>query len=323
MTRGIDRRRTGGTRDSGGPAISVIVVPLAGGAPLRRCLSALAAQRGAPSLEILVTHDDALAQAAELQVEYPAVRFVRVCARAHPARLRAAGAARASGRIVALTEDHCTPASDWCAAIAVAHGTVRAVVGGVVEKTRPAGALEWAIYFCDYGRYMPPAATAEAAYLTDCNVSYARETLAAVRGLWSEEFHETVVHGALRAAGIPLRLSPTIVVDQGRPMRLGAALADRVAHGRLFAATRADARPRRWLYAVGTLALPALLTARVVATALTKRRHLAELSRALPAVAALTMAWAAGELLGYLAPRAGTTGARRLGAEPAEAAHGA
>jgi hypothetical protein len=58
---------------------------------------------------------------------------------------------------------------------------------------------------------------------------------------------------------------------------------------------------RRMVYAAGTPALPLLSCARILGAVLPKRRHRAALGRALPAIVLGAVAWAAGELCGYLA----------------------
>ena len=57
---------------------------------------------------------------------------------------------------------------------------------------------------------------------------------------------------------------------------------------------------RRLIYGFGSLALPALLTARVVRTVLRKRRHLGRFVLAAPLVVLFLTVGACGEMIGYL-----------------------
>jgi hypothetical protein len=57
---------------------------------------------------------------------------------------------------------------------------------------------------------------------------------------------------------------------------------------------------RRSAYAAGSLVLPVVLPARVVAGTLAKGRHVRELLLALPLLLLLELAWSLGELCGYL-----------------------
>jgi hypothetical protein len=287
----------------GGPALSVVVVPFAGERALARCLAALARQRGASPDEVLVPADDEFPGAEDAARAHPRARVIRERGRRGPAALRAAGLRAARGRIVAFTEDHCVPADDWCASLLAAHAAPHAAIGGAVEKDEGGGTLGWALYLCDYGRYMRPLAEGPAEYLTDVNVSYKRAAIASLPEAVGGEFIETAVHWALARRGETLWLSPRIVVRQRRDARLAAALRDRFAHGRAFAGTRVAAMPapRRVVRAAASAVLPLVLVRRAVGQAVSRRRHVAAAARALPAMLVLTAAWALGECVGYLA----------------------
>jgi len=261
--------------------LSVVIVTLGGQGDLERCLEALRRQ-GPIELEIIVPKSGA-----------------------PPPALRAAGIREASAPIVALTEDHCIPSPDWAASILRAHAAPSAAAGGSVEKTTPDTALNWAVYLADYLRYAAPLPEGPAAHLTDCNVSYKRAALDRVAACWRDGFHENVVHDALRAAGETLWLAPSIVVAQRRSFRPGAVLRDRLAYGRLFAATRAQraSLAARVVLLASTTLLPALLVARVAVQVIRKRRHAGQFLRSLPWLAVISTAWAVGEFLGYLTAR--------------------
>jgi hypothetical protein len=213
--------------------------------------------------------------------------------------------------VIALTEDQCVPVPEWCARIRAAHEGPYAAVGGPVDKLLPRDdgsdrALNWAQYLCDFSRYMSPVPSGASDYLTDTNVAYKREALAPIRALWQDEFHETTVNWALAGAGRELYLSQDITVFQHRELSWGPALAERFAFGRLFASTRArEAGSRRWLFALGSAALPAVLTLRVIQNVVGRGRHFGGLAKALPAVVILASTWALGELVGYVTGSAG------------------
>jgi hypothetical protein len=289
------------------PALSVVVVPLVGPDTLRRCLSALHRQVGAPAVEILVPFDARHPTLPVLQAHFPQVQFLPLAGQRTYAELRAAGVRRAAGHIIALTEDHCLPRPDWCAQLVSGHEADAAAVGGAVEKLHPDTALNWALYLADYVRYMNPAPAGPTHHLTDCNVSYKKTALAAIAPVWRTEFHEPEVHAALQAQGGALYLLPQVVVEQQRPVNPAQALRDRVIFGRLFGGGRAAGLPpaRRGLMAGAALVLPLLLTARSAGHVVRKKRHRLALLRALPWLIALNTLWAWGELLGYVTGRAG------------------
>lgn len=298
---------------SSAPALSVVVVVLAGRPYLARCLTALTQQASAPDIEIIVPCDESMDYVPSLRILFPEVQFHCMSGQLTYAELRAAGFRQARGKLVALTEDHCTPAPDWARRIIEAHSGPHAAIGGAVEKREPDTTLNWAVYLCDFSRYMNPVRRGPAFYLTDCNVSYKRAALQKIAEVWAGAFHETAVHSALRARGETLWLSPDILVYQQRDLRLGPALRERYAFGRLFAAIRVAGQPaaRRLIYVVFTPILPALLLGRATMNVLRKGRHAGSLLRALPAMALLASVWSFGEFVGYLTgrPRSQESGA--------------
>jgi hypothetical protein len=281
--------------------ISVVVVTVESAERLRSCLTALQGQ--AP--EILVPWDGSHGPCSALQQEFPGVRFLPAgAAKQTCAQLRAQGIAHASGDIVAITEDHFTPAPDWCRRIAEAHREPHAAIGGAVEKQTPDTALSWAFYLADYLRYLDPR-EGPSAHLTDGNVTYKRAALIEIRHLWEAEFHENVVHAALAARGGSLWLSPRIVVRQKRAMTLRGAVRDRYAFGRLFGSTRVEGmKPAARLRLTLVCALlPAVLLMRIASHVLRTRRYTAAWLRAMPALVLISTVWAWGEFVGYVTAR--------------------
>ncbi len=287
------------------PVLSVVVVILGGRVYVPRCLEALMRQEGIQDLEIVVPYDDRIPDVPTLQAKFPAVRFLPIQGRRTYAELRAIGVGHARGEVVALTEDHCIPNAQWCARILEAHVAPHAAVGGVVDKGATDQLLNWAVYLCDFSRYMSPVREGPADYLTDCNVTYKTGTLALIRDLWKESFHETTVHWALQNRGETLWLSPRIAVYQQRNLRFKSALHERYAFGRLFASTRVAAvsPARRAAFAGLSWLLPLYLSFRVTQNVFRKRRHRGIFVKALPLVLGLNLVWAWGEFIGYVTGR--------------------
>ena len=296
------------------PELSVVVAVIAGGQePMATCLAALAAGAQAEAIECIVPYDARLDGIEHLRQCFPWVDFIDTrsqidaaqfgaFSREHHDILRAIGLRRARGRIVALLEDHGTPAPEWCAAVLAAHHGPEAAVGGAVENGVNR-VLNWAVYYCDFGRYQNPVPEGPAEFLSDSNIAYKREALESVSELWSDAFHETSVNWELRRRGADLRLDPRMVVYQTRRgLRWLPALRERYVWGRSFAGTRAaeSSAVRRVMLAGMSFALPALLSWRIVVHALRRRRHLGQLLRALPLIVLLETIWAAGECAGYV-----------------------
>mgnify|MGYP001821258767 CR=1 FL=1 len=282
--------------------LSVVIVTLVDTEHLRRCLDALGRQETQATFEVIVPLDETVDSTTALQNDFPKVNFIDLSGRRTYAELRAAGAHQAQGKLLAVTEDHCLPDTDWVQSIVAAHAGPSMAIGGVVKKQGPDKSLNWAVYFLDYLRYMPPVEEHETHELTDLNVSYKMSALREIADVWEKEFHEPTVHSALGERGGKLLLSPSIVVHQRRQLKIGHALWDRYAFGRLFGSTRASSvsAGKRLVYALLAPALPVLLVVRLTRHIMNKKRHGKEFVLALPAIILLASAWAWGEFVGYL-----------------------
>ncbi len=256
-------------------------------------------------MEIIVPHDDSLAELELLREHFPEVNFLGMSGRRTYAQLRAAGVRASQGRIVAITEDQCIPPARWCANIVVAHSSAHAAIGGPVDKQQPDSVLNWAIYLRELGAYMPPVPEGPSASLTDCNVTYKRAVLEAIEPVWSEAFHEPQVHSALQERGETLWLSPALLTYQQRNLDLIPALKERYEFGRLFGGLRAAtvSAGERILLVAGSPLLPVLLVTRVVSRVLSKRRCVGACLAALPYLILFATVWSSGEFVGYLAGR--------------------
>ncbi len=303
--------------------LSVVVTVTTGGDHVARCLEALAAQRDAPPFEVLVPVDPAVRgveawRRAHPEAEFPIVaETAEEAARLHFAgdpgpehlaydRPRATGLAAAGAPLVALTEDHARPDTDWVGRIVAAHARLpHAVIGGAIDN-RSDYPLTWAVYFCDFGRYQSPLPAGPAGYASDVNVSYKRAALARVEAAWRGAYHETAVHGALRARGETLWLAPEIVVHQERGrLRARLVLRERFAWGRLYAGKRVREMGalRRAAMIVAAPLLPLVLLLRRSREALGRGAQRGAFLRALPWMALLLGAWSLGEWVGYTTGR--------------------
>ena len=272
------------------PVLSVVVAIVsdttrrADASHLGPCLEALLRQTGAPPLEIVVPHHPSLEGIAEVQRQYPSVRFLRCGdlrtytgrpgSREHHDELRARGLAAARGSIVALIEDHGVVAPDWAARLIEGFAGPYAGLGGAIENgvDRP---LNWAVYFCDFLRYQNPLPQSETTTVSDANVAYRRTALDSVQPIWEEIFHEASVNGALQVRGEKLAFAPRAVLYQRRQaLRLGPALKERFVWGRSYGATRARLAggARRLFWCAFAPGLPVLMMARMGASAWRKRR---------------------------------------------------
>jgi hypothetical protein len=317
--------------------MSIVIAIIEGGRDtLQSCLRAVEDSKGEIVLECLVPFDGRVDEIYELSSLFPWVKFIDArhevdhrrfgsWSREHHDILRAIGLRSASAPIVTLLEDHAAPARGWCTAVLTAHRRSDAsVIGGAVENGIDK-LLNWAVYYCDFGRYQNPVPEGEVEFASDSNVSYKREALFSVRNKWVSAFHETSVNGELRRRGESVILIPEMVVYQTRRnLRVGSALRERVVWGRSFAGTRSSelSGAKRLVFAIFSSILPFVLTARIVTLSIMKRRYANKVIAALPMILLLQIFWSIGEFLGYVTGKArpgdGSDMQERSIADPAE-----
>jgi hypothetical protein len=242
---------------------------------------------------------------ARLKERFPGVRWIRPPGNPIVPELRRAGIECARGEVVALLEDDCLAPVGWAAQVMQAHQSAYAAIGGAVEPGDYATASDWAVYFCEYGRFMGPAPERDVAALPGANVSYKRSVLDALAtdgGATARGFYEVFVHATLRQHGHRLRSDPALAVRNVNSWTLFRAMRTRYHHGRGYSAMRvAGRRLMGRLPFIGlACVLPAVQLARVTRQVASRKRHAAQLAKAFPAVIALSVSWSAGELMGYL-----------------------
>ena len=299
--------------------LSVVVTIVDAGEALDRCLGALAQQHEAPALDVIVPWDDSVSGIDLLRARFPAFTFLAMgrvaTSRSHEGaagqhelfdRRRAAGLAAATGDVIAIVEDRGVPRPEWARTMIRLHAELpAAAIGGAIENGRKHW-LNWAVYFCDFGRYHLPFDAGPKDWVSDVNIGYKRRALEQTRALWCERYHETTVHWALQRAGETLYLTPALVVDQMRDgIRPGQLFGERFAWGRLFAYTRARELPfaRRVGLAVVAPLLPFLLLARHLRVQAGKPRTFGTFLKVSPMVLLLLTAWSVGETAGYVTAR--------------------
>lgn len=287
----------------GGPVLSVI---LASTAPLPQAPIALGPLLRAAHprpVQVLLAHTGADDAPPAWAPAWPGLAFLRLPPGTGLPALLGAALERARGDILGILDARCAVDAGWVSAVLAAHETRDPVIGGAVEPDAVDGATAWAAYFSDYGRFMRPFARGTAVHVPGVNVTFKRSALAEGREYVEGEFWKSYWCRRLQAAGIELIVDPAIVVGYRRTVSPGAFLAERFHHGRCFAGMRLRelSTVRRLVYVAGTPALPFLFCARILGAVLPKRRHRAALGRALPAIVLGTVAWAVGELCGYLA----------------------
>ncbi len=310
------------TPDLSIPDLSIVVViasdttePKANLSLLTQCLRGITQQRGAPSTEVIVPYDPRTVDGIDaLRTQFAEITFLDVGhlktwsgsgSREHHDELKTLGLNKARGRIVGFLEDNEIPDPSWCVETIKAHQADYAGIGGAIDNSLDR-ALNWAVYYCDFGRYQNPVSPGESANASDANVSYKRSALDAVRTAWESGFNEVTVNAALMNQGGKLALSPEIVVRQHREgLKLWPALRERYVWGRSFGSVRCRVigNFQRAVLTILSPILPGLVAVKMARTAAAKRRNMGKFCLAFPLIVLLLSSWGLGEFLGYLTRR--------------------
>lgn len=279
--------------------LSVVIAAWNGNPSLRQCLESLEKQTDQTKTEIIVVSNFP-SDFAENNFSMP-VKFLNLPATTIVPELRRAGIDSARGAIVALVEDQCFFDMRWSEEIKKAHESA-AIVGGSVENASVERALNWAVYFYDYGKYMLPNEAGKTDALSGMNVSYKRAILEEIREIYRDGFYETFVNEELKKRGQQLYLEPSAIIYHHKNYKFKRAAEHCYHLARSFAAQRVadSAFSKRVFFTAISLALPALLPFRIVAATVKKGRHLKELAGAMPALILLMFVWSYGEFCGYL-----------------------
>lgn len=296
--------------------LSVIVTVIDGVESVTRCLDALAAQKGALRLEVIVPYDHTIAEIGALTLQYRDYTFLDlgVLADRPPRnafeehalldRRRSGGLCAATAGLLAMIEDRGWPHPGWAQAMIDLHReNQHPAIGGAVFNAAPTAMLN-AVFKCDYGRSEPPAETSEREYLTDINICYKRAPLMKIRDLWRDEYHEVTVNNALKKGGGKLLFSSAPVVSmQRRPRPILELLSERFYWGRIVARIRLENRSRAagLIFAALSPALPFVLTTRLFRLHRQKGRSFKRFLIELPPLFLLLSFWSLGECSGYIA----------------------
>src|SRR5215469_14843945 len=281
--------------------LSIVIAAWNGLLSLERCLRSLKTDGEAPDIEVIVvTNFDA---AEMLKTQFPYVQHVAASSHTTVPVLRTTGVFQAGGEIVALAEDHCTFGDGWCSEVKKAHQLPYSVIGGPVENASGERALDWAVYFYDYGRFMLPSPAAVVEVLPGNNVSFKRSILQELEPSLRAGFFEAAIKHELEKRELVLYLAPSVVVYHCKHYKVGKAIRQCYHLARAFAGKRVlnTLWIKRAALVLGSLALPMLLPGRIVTRTVRKRRHIKELVRSLPYLLTLLTSWSFGEFCGYCA----------------------
>lgn len=282
------------------PPLSIVIATTEPWPEIRACLESLLDQARSVGAEVVVA--DGCGRALPGDPAFSDVVWLRE-AGSSVFRLRALGLSCSHGAVVAVTEDHCLVAPDWCQRLLELHELYpeAAAIGGAVENGAAGSLLDWMNFLIANGPYMLPIARGETRSLTgQANVSFKRAILPSEA---EEAGHvQMLFNRALRDRGLKLIMDDRLVVWHVQSLGLAGTCAMHFHNGRTIAGYRRwqlSARGRV-LRLASCLVLPGFLIACTVLTVIRKRRQRVRLALGLPLLAMLVSCHAVGEAVGYL-----------------------
>ncbi len=266
------------------------------------CLDSLREQIAAIGGEVVLGDGSADGLPSEVRAAHPRLRVLHRPG-ASVFQLRAAAVAAARGSVIAITEDHCVVAPDWCARILAAHreDPDAAAIGGAVENGSTATMIDWASFFLVNGASMPPVRDGvRRAIALQANCSYKRRALSADASELG--MMEWLLNEDLHRRGAVLRTDGRILVRHVQSLGVAATCRIHYDDGRTIAAFRLQRMGtiERAVRLAACVVMPPLLTARAAFRVGAKRRRLGILARSLPWMLVLTTCKAWGNALGFL-----------------------
>lgn len=278
--------------------ISVVIPTAAGWPRIRQALDPLLTQLRAHRGQLVIADVSGLAVPSELRgadvvwLEQPGEWVIRARRRAYELT---------DAPIVAITEDHCVVADDWVARILAAHARhpEAAAITGAVENGTRQTVSEWALYIGAHVRLAPPL-PAHPPMVGKTNISYKRDVLLGMPSAGPASI-EDIFNQRLRAAGLTVLGDDSIRVahhQSGGPLTMTRL---QFHNGRTIAALRrSEMGLADILRALLPVPLAAFRLARTLHAARAKRLPAGVVAAAVPLLAVMLLAHAAGEALGYL-----------------------
>jgi GT2 family glycosyltransferase len=286
------------------PAISVVIASVNGLPSITECLDCLSRQDGNIGYEVLVMDrcDAKTRQEVRRRFPQPEIQLTEVAGHPSIPKLRAMGIAQARGQLIAILEDHCNVPQGWFRAIVRSHEAGHEVMSGPVENAAVDRIVDWAVFFCEYTRFMPPIPRGTVDEIAGNCAIYSREVLERIGPELREEVWEPFLHARMRELGIPFYCDPALTVAHKKEFGFWYFISQRYHYSRSFAGMRMKAAPfwKRLAYSGGSVLLPALLFGRMTKTVFGKRRHRLRFLFAAPVIAVFLISWAWGEAVGAL-----------------------
>lgn len=287
--------------------LSLIIAAWNGISHLTRCLSSLEDQLKNSAAEVIVISNydtGILEEKSNLKI----AMYINLPDKTTVPQLLACGIQQAQGAVIALTEDFCIFDSNWYKETEKIHNYSYAAVGGTIENTTDQNALDWAVFFYDYGKYMSPNIAGITDTVSGMNVLYKRDVIEKIQTSIEDGFFETFINAELKHKGYEIYMEPSIIIYHNKKYNLKKTINQFYHQARYFAARRGGSSTlsKRLFFVPASLILPVLLPFRIVVRTIKKGSHLEKLLLALPYLTILMSVWSFGEFIGYLTGEGGS-----------------
>jgi hypothetical protein len=286
--------------------LSVVVVSFCTADILERCLDALTTHAASAEVELLVVRAvdmEGWATVDTARHRFAQATFIKAPAGAAVPHMRTLGIDASRGEVVALLEDDCVVQPGWREAALALAASPHVALAGAVEPGEYVRGLDWAVYFCEYARFMLPVPTSGSPPLPGNNMVSRRAALMQPSVRLAGGFQEVFAQSLWLQAGETTGGSSQLVVRNINRWPSRQVTSAPFHHGRAYAARRFADRPAavRLPFALMTIALPFLKVARLLRETTTRGRLTGRLWQAMPWVLLFTASWSLGEAVGCLA----------------------
>jgi len=211
---------------------------------------------------------------------------------------------QAQGEIIAITEDHCRVAPNWCEQIIQAHKDYpdAAAIGGTVDNGATTSLIDWANFFLVFAPFVSPIKNGPCERIClQANISYKRRVVSRMASQLG--VMEMLFTQQLREEGEVLIADDRLLVSHVQSHGFWGTFAAHFHNGRSIAGFRLEhlGGIGRILRLGSTAILPPYLLWSTLWALVSKQRFLGKVFASLPLLALLVCCHAAGEFVGYIA----------------------
>lgn len=290
------------------PQLSVVITTYNAIDVVARCLDSLRKQTN-DGFEIVLVDSSVDGTADFVAAHYPEVNLLRFRERKYCGGARNIGIAAARSNIIAFIDADCIADARWAEAILAAHREHDDwLIGGVVDNGNPNDRVGWGYYFGEFSAWMPGTHQGYVNEIPGCVLTLKRQAFEQygpfIEGTYCSD---SAMHWKMARDGHRALLVPTIRVSHINPSDLDHFADHSMRHGRNFGTVRSREQnwpqAKRWLHVITAPLLPLLLFARTARDVFRSGRYLRQFIASVPIVLLGQIAWAWGEMQGYLPTR--------------------